>query len=77
MIAVDGSSINLINTEEVINYYGTHDNQFSESPMARIVQSYDLLNEIIIFSNLYPINTSEKNCCKHHTSILRGQCNYF
>lgn len=60
LIAVDGSSINLINKEEVINYYGTHDNQFSESPMARVVQSYDLLNEIIIFSNLYPIKTSEK-----------------
>ena len=60
LIAVDGSSINLINKEEVINYYGTHDNQFSESPMARVVQSYDLLNEIITFSNLYPIKTSEK-----------------
>jgi len=60
LLAIDGSTANLVNREDVIKYFGTQNNQHSQAPMARIMQVYDVLNDMTIFSNIYPINTSEK-----------------
>jgi hypothetical protein len=60
LLAVDGSTANLINNKEVVDYYGTWDNQHFKTPMTRIVQAYDVLNDITVLSDLYPIQLSEK-----------------
>lgn len=58
--AVDGSTAYLINNEEVREYFGTHDNQHVKVPMARIVQVQDVLNDISVWGNIFPINESER-----------------
>lgn len=60
LLAVDGSTAYLINKPDVIDYFGTQDNQHTKVPMARIMQAYDVLNDITVLSNIYPIKTSEK-----------------
>jgi hypothetical protein len=61
VLAVDGSTINLPNKKEVKERFGTWGNQYSDnSPMARIVQAYDVVNDLTIFNAIHPITTSEK-----------------
>ena len=45
--AVDGSTAYLVNKKEVIEYFGTQDNQHVSVPMARVMQIQDILNDII------------------------------
>jgi hypothetical protein len=74
LLAVDGSTANLINKEDIINYFGTQDNQYATAPMARIMQVYDVLNDMIIFINIYPIKTSEKKIITNHIHNLFSDC---
>lgn len=60
LIAVDGSTLNLMNKEAVIAHFGTHGNHFAQVPMAGVLKFYDVLNKITIFSKIYPITTGEK-----------------
>ena len=60
LIAVDGSTANLMNKESVKLHFGTHGNHFSEVPMAGIMKFYDVLNKITVFSKIYPITVGEK-----------------
>lgn len=60
LLAVDGSTANLINKKDVVDFYGTWDNQHFNTPMARIMQVYDVLNDITVLSDIYPIKISEK-----------------
>ena len=60
LLAVDGSTANLINKKEVVDFFGTNDNQYSKTPMGRIVEAYDVLNDITVLSDIYPIKISEK-----------------
>lgn len=60
LLAVDGSTVNLINKKDVVDFFGTNDNQYSKTPMARIIQAYDVLNDLTVISDIYPIKTSEK-----------------
>lgn len=66
LLGVDGSTVYLIDRKDVVNYFGTQDNQFGQSPMARVMQIYDVLNEMIVTSNIYPIKTSEQ-------TVISGQ----
>jgi hypothetical protein len=61
LLAVDGSTAYLIKKPEIVNYFGTQNNQHSSIPMARILQAYDLLNDITVLSNIYPIKTGEQH----------------
>lgn len=58
--AVDGSTSYLINKKEVIEHYGTQDNQYVQIPMARVMQVHDVLNEITVWGNIYAIKESEQ-----------------
>lgn len=60
LLAVDGSTVYLINKPDIVNYFGTQNNQHNAAPMARIMQAYDVLNELTVLSNIYPIKTSEQ-----------------
>jgi Transposase DDE domain len=57
--AVDGSTAYLVNKPEVAQYYGTQGNQYAAVPMARIVQVHDVLNDLTIWGDLYPITQAE------------------
>ena len=60
LLAVDGSTLNLVDKKEEVDYFGTQDNQYSNTPIARIMQTYDVLNDITIMSDIQPIKISEK-----------------
>jgi len=57
--AVDGSAAYLVHQQKIAQYFGTQDNQFSQVPMARIMQVHDVLNDLTIWGDLYPVNDSE------------------
>ena len=59
--AVDGSTAYLINNEEIIDYFGTQDNQHVHIPMAQVMQIQDVLNDITVWGDIYPIKTSEQS----------------
>lgn len=64
--AVDGSTAYLINKKEVIEYFGTQDNQHISIPMARVMQIQDILNDITVWGDMGPIKESEQ-------AIIAGQ----
>jgi hypothetical protein len=47
--AVDGSTVYLLNKEEIINHFDTHSNQHVSVPMARVMQVHDVLNDITVW----------------------------
>jgi hypothetical protein len=61
LLGVDVSTAYLIDKPDVVKYFGTQDNQHTEVPMARIMQVYDLLNDMTVMSGIYPIKTSEQS----------------
>lgn len=58
--AVDGSTAYLPNRKDVIAHFGTQDNQHVGVPMARVMQVYDVLNEITVWGSISPIKESEQ-----------------
>lgn len=58
--AVDGSTAYLLNKPEVVKHFGTQDNQYVSIPMARIMQVQDLLNDITVWGDIFPITQSEQ-----------------
>jgi len=60
LLAVDGSTAYLLNNKEVIEHFGTQDNQRGRVPMARVFQVYDVLNKMIVFGGIHPIKESER-----------------
>lgn len=57
---VDGTTLHLMEVEEIREEFGCHGNQHSKVPMARVVLRIDVLNEIIIDGKIGPINKGEK-----------------
>jgi hypothetical protein len=64
--AVDGSTAYLMNKKEVIEHFGTQDNQHVGIPMARVMQIQDILNDITVWGTINPIKQSEQ-------AIMAGQ----
>ena len=64
--AVDGSTAYLMNKKEVIEHFGTQDNQHVSVPMARVMQLQDVLNDITVWGDIRPIKESEQ-------TIMAGQ----
>jgi hypothetical protein len=60
VIAVDGSTAYLIDKEEVTAYFGTHGNQRGTVTLGRILSAFDVLNQITIKADMYPISWSEQ-----------------
>lgn len=65
LCGVDGSTITLINKPDVIKFFGTQGNQHVAIPMARIMGVYDVLNNVSIACNLFPIDVGEQTIVKH------------
>jgi len=64
--AVDGSTAYLMNKKDVIEHFGTQDNQHGGIPMARVMQIQDILNDITVWGDIRPIRESEQ-------TIIAGQ----
>lgn len=61
LIAVDGSTAYLINKPDIIAHFGVQSNQSVSVPMGQIMTSYDVLNGITLFNEMYPISYSEQS----------------
>ena len=74
LLAVDGSTEYLFNKPEIVNYFGTHTNQHKnvKVPMARIMKIYDVLNEITLWGDLFPISKSEQQIMNENINLLPG-----
>lgn len=72
LIAIDGSTLNLPYSEEIVDFFGTIKNQTEiPLPMARISTCYDIMNEIIIDSIISPYKTSEYKMAVNHIEKLK------
>lgn len=60
LLAMDGSMVYLLNNKDVADYFGGHKNQHYPVAMARVMQTYDILNNMIVQANIYPLNISEQ-----------------
>ena len=69
-MAVDGSNINVINVPEVVDHFGSADNQFGGTPMGRVMQIHDVLNDLTIWGDIFPINCSENAIIARQISSL-------
>lgn len=72
LLAVDGSTAYLFNKPEILSYFGAHTNQHKnvKVPMARVMKIYDVLNEIILWGDLYPISKSEQQIMNENIDQL-------
>ncbi len=70
LIGVDGSTAYLFNKQEVKNYFGVQENQFTQTPIARVMKFYDVLNKINIFSKICSIKISEQAIVSNHLEKL-------
>jgi hypothetical protein len=59
--AADSSAAYLFNTKEVIGHFGCHTNQHGgNTPIARVMQIHDILNDITVWGGIYPFKKSER-----------------
>lgn len=71
IFAIDGSSVQLPQSDCIINYYGFSCNQTNYiMPMAKASQLYDVLNEITVEALLKPYKTSERDMALKHIEEL-------
>lgn len=68
--AVDGSTAYLMNKSAVITHFGTQENQHVSVPMARIMQLHDVLNDITLWGDIYPIKDSEQKIMMENVNKL-------
>jgi len=67
LLAVDGSTIKVPRTEEVIEYFGTWNPAKGEScPVARISQMFDVLNHISVDAIISPKSEGERELAAKH-----------
>lgn len=72
IIAVDGSSVCLFNKETVVSHFGCGKNQLTQTPLARIIKFYDVLNKFVVFSKICPFKTGESTIAATHLKELPG-----
>lgn len=70
LLAVDGSNTSVMNVPEVLQHFGTADNKYGGVPMARVMQIYDVLNDLTIWGDIFPIKCSENSIIASHIRHL-------
>lgn len=85
VVAADGSSISLVNTPALSQYFGGQSNQQTNFVLAKTFYHYDVLNELILLSEIKPYRCGEltmayKAIDKTQQDMLmiydRNFCNY-
>lgn len=71
-MAIDGSTNYLFNKPEVANYFGTVKNNHENVsiPISRVLQIQDVLNEVIVWSGMFPYKISEREIVSANISRL-------
>lgn len=64
LLAVDGSTGRLPNTEEIDQHFGRPSN--SGIPLARFSRLYDVLNHLVIQADMAPYHTGERELAAHY-----------
>lgn len=72
VIAIDGSVLNLPNSEELKSVYGCRLNKTDEGPVAKCSFAYDVCNDLIIDSYIGTINNSEQELALRHLPKLNS-----
>lgn len=73
LLAIDGSSLQLPNSQEVLEKYGCMTNNTAEvMPGARISILYDVLNRIILHASLKPYDSDEREMAIEHIETLKA-----
>lgn len=70
LVAVDGSNFSVVNKPEVLQHFGSADNQFGGVPMARAMQIHDVLNDLTIWGDIFPRKCSENSIIASHIRHL-------
>jgi len=70
IIAVDGSTLQLPSSEEIIKKYGVCNNQTTSVPMARISYAYDVLNDMTLDAIILPFRASERAMAMQHVKNI-------
>jgi hypothetical protein len=70
LMAVDGSNVSVVNKPEVVDHFGSADNQFGGVPMARVMQIHDVLNDLTIWGDIFPRKCSENAIIASHIRHL-------
>jgi hypothetical protein len=70
LLAVDGSNVHLINKPDVVEYFGSADNQFECVPMGRAIQIHDVLNDLTLWGDLVPRKYGENTIIAQHIHCL-------
>ena len=68
--AVDGSTVYLLNKKEIVDHFGTHGNKHTSTALARVLQIHDVLNDITVWGDIYPIKQSEQAIMAKQVSQL-------
>lgn len=67
LLAIDGSTVRLPNTEEVIKHFGPWEaNSPNQRPVARISQLFDVLNKITVDAIISPKEKGERELAHQH-----------
>ena len=66
IIAVDGSTLQLPEGEEIVAKYGVCVNQITSVPMARVSYAYDVLNGITLDAIIEPFDAAERIMAVQH-----------
>jgi len=73
LCGVDGSTINLVNRPDVREFFGTQSNNHSDYPMGRIMCIYDVLNNVTVGCDLFPVTISEREIIKHWIEVTSSE----
>lgn len=73
VIAIDGSTLNLPNSEELKSVYGCQLNKSNEGALAKCSVAYDVCNELIIDSVIGPVSNSEQEMALQHLPKLNSE----
>lgn len=67
VLAVDGTSLQIGDTEENYEHFGSHKNQYTtKTALATASALYDVLNDVVIDSIICKYKTSERSLAKQH-----------
>lgn len=70
VIAVDGSSACLFNKESVVSHFGCGKNHLTQTPLAKVIKFYDVLNKFVVFSKICPFKIGEPTIVANHIEEL-------
>jgi len=69
LCGVDGSLMSMINKPDVLAYFGTKANQYVRYPLGRIMGIYDVLNNVTVACNLFPVTITEASIIKQWIEV--------